>query len=167
MPAQQSIWRNDRDQFEQRLTFHCLGFSRQRCPLRVGAPDRFSAQPVFDQPVLGQKEFDDGQLIAKNPTSRDHQQKGEQRWHGTHAASLSHAAAELLDSTRWSSTLMDHICDHLLQRQSAAASRCFLESPHAPRDHSPADDARYRLAQSDGAWFDAFSPHRRLELSTQ
>jgi hypothetical protein len=51
----------------------------------------------------------------------------------------------------------------LISRFSAS----FLESPHAPRDHSPADDARCRLAQSDGAWFDAFPPHRRLELSTQ
>jgi hypothetical protein len=53
----------------------CLGFSRQQRPLRVGEPDPLSAQPVFEQPVLGLKEFDDDQLVAMNPTSRDHQQK--------------------------------------------------------------------------------------------
>src|SRR2546421_8448924 len=37
--------------------------------------------------------------MAMNPTSRDHQQKREQRRHGTHATSLSHASAELLDTT--------------------------------------------------------------------
>lgn len=104
MPAQR-IRRNDRVQFEQRLASHCLGFPRQQRPLRVGEPDPLSAQPVFKRPVLGLKEFDDDQLVAMNPTSRDHQQKREQRWHGTHATSLSHAPAELLDSTAPSKTV--------------------------------------------------------------
>ena len=99
VPAQQSIRRNDRLQFQQGLASHCLGFPREQRSLGVGEPDTLSAQPVFEQPVLGLKEFDDDQLMAMNPTSRDHQQKREQRWHGTHATSLSHASVELLDTT--------------------------------------------------------------------
>jgi hypothetical protein len=38
-------------------------------------------------------------LVAMGPTSRGHQQKREGRWHGTLAISLSHAPAELLDTT--------------------------------------------------------------------
>jgi hypothetical protein len=82
-----------------RLTSHCLGFPREQSSLGVGEPDTLAAQPVFEQPVLGLKEFDDDQLMAMNPTSRDHQQKREQRRHGTHDTSLSHASAELLDTT--------------------------------------------------------------------
>ena len=61
--------------------------------------DTLAAQPIFEQPILGLKEFDDDQLVAMNPTAQDHQQKREGRWHGTHVISLSHASAELLDTT--------------------------------------------------------------------
>jgi hypothetical protein len=29
-------------------------------------------QPIFEQPILGLKEFDDNQLVLMNPTSRNH-----------------------------------------------------------------------------------------------
>jgi hypothetical protein len=32
-----------------------------------------SAQPVFEQPVLGLKEFDDNQLVSMKLTGRNHQ----------------------------------------------------------------------------------------------
>jgi hypothetical protein len=41
-------------------------------------------------------------LAAMNPAAHDHQQKRQGRWHGTHAISLSHPSAELLDTTAWS-----------------------------------------------------------------
>ena len=85
MPAQQSIGRNERVQFEQGLTSHYLGFSRQQRPLGVGEPDSPPTQPVFKQSVFGLEKLDDDQLVAMNPTAQDHQQKREQRWHGTHA----------------------------------------------------------------------------------
>jgi hypothetical protein len=66
MPAQQSIGRNERS-------------------LCIGEPDSPPTQPVFKQSVFGLEKLDDDQLVAMNPTSRDHQQKREQRWHGTHA----------------------------------------------------------------------------------
>jgi hypothetical protein len=43
----------------------------------------------------------------------------------------------------------------------------LLKSPLAARSHFPVDGDPCLLAQSDGAWFDAFPPHRRFELSTQ
>jgi len=76
-------------QFQQRLASHCLRFPREQRSLSVGEPDTLSAQPIFEEPVLGLKEFDDDQLMAMNPTTRDRQQKREQRWHGTHIPSLS------------------------------------------------------------------------------
>ena len=79
MPAQQSIGRNDRLQFQQSLASHCLRFPREQRSLSVGEPDTLAAQPLFEQAILGLKEFDDDQLVAMNPTSRDHQQKREQR----------------------------------------------------------------------------------------
>src|SRR5207245_11235669 len=99
VPAQQSIGTNDRVQFEQGLASDCLRFPRQQRSLCIGEPDTLAAQPVFEQPILGLKEFDDDQLVAMNPTTQHHQQKRENWWHGTHAISLSHASAELLDTT--------------------------------------------------------------------
>src|SRR5437870_10032004 len=91
VPAQQSIGTNDRVQFEQGLASDCLRFPRQQRSLCIGEPDTLAAQPVFEQSILGLKEFNDDQLVAMNPTRQDH---------GTHATSLSHASAELLDTTR-------------------------------------------------------------------
>ena len=72
VPAQQSIRRNDRLQFQQSPTSHGLGFSRQQRSLGIGEPDTLSTQPVFEQPILGLKEFDGNQLVLMNPTGRNH-----------------------------------------------------------------------------------------------
>jgi hypothetical protein len=85
MPAQQSIGGNERVQFDQGLTSQCLGFPREQRSLCIGEPDSPPAQPVFKQSVFGLEKLDDDQLVAMNPTSRDHQQKRQQRGHGTHA----------------------------------------------------------------------------------
>jgi hypothetical protein len=124
VPAQQSIWRNDRVQFEQRLASHCLGFPRQQRSLCVGEPDPLAAQPVFEQPILGLKEFDDDQLVAMNPTTQNHQQKRESWWHGAHATSLSHTSAELLDTTG-----LKHMANSRPQFADCAA-RYLAESQH-------------------------------------
>ncbi len=58
-----------------------------------------SFMPILQQPILDLEEFDDDRLVSMNPTSRDHRQKRQQRWHRTHCPSLSHAPAELLDTT--------------------------------------------------------------------
>ncbi len=87
-------------QFQQGLASDCLRFPREQHSFCVGEPNALAAQPIFEQSILGLKEFDDDQLLAVNPARQDHQQKREGRWHGTHAISLSHASAELLDTTR-------------------------------------------------------------------
>ena len=52
-----------------------------------------------EQSIFGLQVFDDDQLLPMNPAGHDHQEKCEQRRHGTHAESLTQLSADYLDST--------------------------------------------------------------------
>jgi hypothetical protein len=45
---------------------------REKRGFRVGKPDSPSAQPLFEQPILGLQEFDDDQLLPMDPARHDH-----------------------------------------------------------------------------------------------
>ena len=77
MPPQQRIRRDDGVEFEQCLPPNGFGPAREQCPFRVGEPDSPSAQPLFEQPILGLQELDDEQLMPMDPARHDHQQKCE------------------------------------------------------------------------------------------
>ena len=58
-----------------------------------------AAEPLLQETILGLKELDDDQLVAMDPTGHDHQQKRQERRHGTHAGSLAQSSSEYLDIT--------------------------------------------------------------------
>ena len=63
MPPQQGIRRDDGVEFEQRLPPYGFGLAREKRAVRVSEPASPSAQPLFEQPVLGLQEFDDDELM--------------------------------------------------------------------------------------------------------
>ena len=81
VPAQQRVGRDDRVQFEARLTSNGLGFSRQQRPLGVSEPNPPPTQPLFEPPVLSLQEVDGNQLVAIDPASQNHQHERERGWH--------------------------------------------------------------------------------------
>src|SRR6185436_17988492 len=70
------------------LSAHGFSLPRQESAFSVGEPDASSAQAILEQPVLSLQEFDNDQLMAMNPASGDHQQKGQQQRHRAHAVIL-------------------------------------------------------------------------------
>ena len=85
MPTQQGIWRDYGVKLKQSLSADGFGFARQKNALSVAEANSLAAKSTLEQLVLSLKEFDDNRLVAMDPTSGDHQQEREYRWHRTHA----------------------------------------------------------------------------------
>ena len=69
--------------FAARFRAYRLRLSRQQRPLGIGKSDSPSAQSLFEQPILSLEKFDDDQPMSIDTARYDHQQKRQQRRHGT------------------------------------------------------------------------------------
>jgi hypothetical protein len=67
MPPHQGIGRHQCIESQQRFSPDRLCFASQERTLAIGESDSLTAKPVPQHPVLGLKEFDDGQLMSMHP----------------------------------------------------------------------------------------------------